>query len=805
MSGSSRKRSSKWDLKEESRASYESQHNSSRSGKADLSYHETDGGNRGRWSNLEPRRASRGDDLIGDEYGRVSKPMAWERDDSYGPRMSPGLDERRQRSRRHSPNKEQTRPRRSGSNSRSRSPVHSFNRDSGTSDRSRSRSSATGPLCKEFVAGRCRRGSQCHFLHESDQGYEEYPTGSRLHADGRFSRHSASDASGKGSKDDIIREGDIDRRHGVASLDRHGEQQTQRITEKPCKFFAAGNCRKGNHCTFSHQVEAEVSPDRRPRDEKQLVDQNVDSRDKTWDGPLWSDLDNNSTAAKPSRDVEKSWNGGKYGKANDSSDAVKLSIDRNDRTGAAGSIAEPWSVDNSHVQSLDGRSALDHQSPANLAESDRNETLKVKGENAGDSRHLLDQSIHNDWEGDMEMSPEWNYGAANNLDSGQQQPIRDAGIGMGVSVGLCNATVDVHPLTHKTPSIQSVYYSGDLGAREAKGSEINSFGVAPNLNPNGVSSNALPLLSSSNTVEQSRMGTLPAHSGGETTINTTNPAQFAIGQDNNMQAMGDRSMSTVNSGISSTQNVVSDEQLSKLTNLSASLAQLLGQGQKLPQLYAAHSSNTVSGAVLITNPEHPVKLDYAATTQGNQQRYDPINDSTSPCNGDKEKGSTDGGAQMAALNASDKKIQQDTEEVAKSNNLKPSAESAVKESSGKKAKDGTMKAKENKAREENVVGDGDGDDDEEEKKSKEAKGLRAFKFALVEFVKEALKPAWKEGQVSKDSYKNIVKKVVDKVTSTMQVSSIPQTQEKIDHYLSASKPKLTKLVQAYVEKFQKGK
>ncbi|CAN1349131.1 Zinc finger CCCH domain-containing protein 38, partial [Linum perenne] len=533
---------------------------------------------------------------------------------------------------------------------------------------------------------------------------EEYPTGSRLHADGRFSRHSASDASGKGSKDDIIREGDIDRRHGVASLDRHGEQQTQRITEKPCKFFAAGNCRKGNHCTFSHQVEAEVSPDRRPRDEKQLVDQNVDSRDKTWDGPLWSDLDNNSTAAKPSRDVEKSWNGGKYGKANDSSDA--------------GSIAEPWSVDNSHVQSLDGRSALDHQSPANLAESDRNETLKVKG----------DQSIHNDWEGDMEMSPEWNYGAANNLDS----------IGMGVSVGLCNATVDVHPLTHKTPSIQSVYYSGDLGAREAKGSEINSFGVAPNLNPNGVSSNALPLLSSSNTVEQSRMGTLPAHSGGETTINTTNP----------------------DSGISSTQNVVSDEQLSKLTNLSASLAQLLGQGQKLPQLYAAHS--------------------------------------TSPCNGDKEKGSTDGGAQMAALNASDKKIQQDTEEVAKSNNLKPSAESAVKESSGKKAK-------ENKAREENVVGDGDGDDDEEEKKSKEAKGLRAFKFALVEFVKEALKPAWKEGQVSKDSYKNIVKKVVDKVTSTMQVSSIPQTQEKIDHYLSASKPKLTKLVQAYVEKFQKGK
>ncbi|KAJ4825957.1 hypothetical protein Tsubulata_011193, partial [Turnera subulata] len=73
--------------------------------------------------------------------------------------------------------------------------------------------------------------------------------------------------------------------------------------------------------------------------------------------------------------------------------------------------------------------------------------------------------------------------------------------------------------------------------------------------------------------------------------------------------------------------------------------------------------------------------------------------------------------------------------------------------------------------------------------------IRAFKFALVEFVKDLLKPTWKEGQVSKDAYKSIVKKVVDKVTNTMQSTSIPQTQEKIDQYLSFSKPKLTKLVQ----------
>jgi hypothetical protein len=90
------------------------------------------------------------------------------------------------------------------------------------------------------------------------------------------------------------------------------------------------------------------------------------------------------------------------------------------------------------------------------------------------------------------------------------------------------------------------------------------------------------------------------------------------------------------------------------------------------------------------------------------------------------------------------------------------------------------------------------------KQTKELKGIRTFKFALAEVVKELLKPAWKEGQITnKEDYKTIVKKVLDKVTATMQGPNIPQTQEKIDQYLSFSKPKLNKLVQAYVEKVQK--
>lgn len=93
---------------------------------------------------------------------------------------------------------------------------------------------------------------------------------------------------------------------------------------------------------------------------------------------------------------------------------------------------------------------------------------------------------------------------------------------------------------------------------------------------------------------------------------------------------------------------------------------------------------------------------------------------------------------------------------------------------------------------------------EESKQTKDGKGMKMFKCAIVDFVKDALKPNWKEGQLSREAHKTIVKKVVEKVTGAMQSQNIPHTQEKIDIYMSHSKPKLSKLVQAYVEKYVKG-
>ncbi|KAI3758558.1 hypothetical protein L6452_06125 [Arctium lappa] len=79
--------------------------------------------------------------------------------------------------------------------------------------------------------------------------------------------------------------------------------------------------------------------------------------------------------------------------------------------------------------------------------------------------------------------------------------------------------------------------------------------------------------------------------------------------------------------------------------------------------------------------------------------------------------------------------------------------------------------------------------------SNDEKAMRQFKMALVEFVKEILKPTWKEGKMSREVHKTVVKKVIDKVTSTIQGIQVPRTQGRIEQYLTYSKPKIAKLVE----------
>ncbi|KAI3823941.1 hypothetical protein L1987_05387 [Smallanthus sonchifolius] len=74
---------------------------------------------------------------------------------------------------------------------------------------------------------------------------------------------------------------------------------------------------------------------------------------------------------------------------------------------------------------------------------------------------------------------------------------------------------------------------------------------------------------------------------------------------------------------------------------------------------------------------------------------------------------------------------------------------------------------------------------------RESKSLRHFRAALIELVK----PTWRDGKLSKDAHKLIVKKAVEKVLITLAPGQIPSIQESIDMYLTSSQPKLKKLVE----------
>lgn len=89
------------------------------------------------------------------------------------------------------------------------------------------------------------------------------------------------------------------------------------------------------------------------------------------------------------------------------------------------------------------------------------------------------------------------------------------------------------------------------------------------------------------------------------------------------------------------------------------------------------------------------------------------------------------------------------------------------------------------------------------KKGKDSRSMKLFKIAIANFVKEILKPSWRQGNMSKEAFKTIVKKTVDKVAGAMPNHQVPKSQAKIDQYVESSQRKLTKLVMGYVEKYVK--
>ncbi|KAK7358835.1 hypothetical protein VNO77_00775 [Canavalia gladiata] len=819
MSGSGRKHSSKWDSRDEPEFAADSVASS----------------NSSKWSYLErndklkPRvgfsckelssggRGSNKDGITSKDYRALDETSTRDTDGSYSMEMSPGLEEWKSNKYDQSPKNGCSKSVRNTRNrSRSRSPPHGFRRDSGVNDRYRMRPGGLTQPCRDFAAGKCRRGSQCHFLHDDNQNYDNswesrhrqdgtprysapHGSGAYPHINGRASEtcinyakgrcrmgesckyvhHDNSDRLGKVSVDESTRERETDRRRTDNSFDQGGRHGPNHDGDIPCKFFAFGNCRNGKHCRFSHDRQACRSPNRRLRDDRSRSNQ---GGDHALDRPKLSDEISPNGRLRGDRwgldgsmaDIDKVWDGSKYKDIVVVSDTAKLIEDnKNGIMGAPEPGLTAWPMNDGLVHSLD-KNILHGESPFS---SDNKEANCWTAKSDSANIHTSESIDADIWPGNEKMSPDWNYGvgSSSNIKEEHGQSKQQVTPGQGFN--------------------QNVNALHSLSCQAVGPSQVAVSIVPP------------------------RVRTVEGMQNQEVSADKKYIDELNI---------MDANLSYVASRNPPTQNIVSKEQLAQLTSLSASLAHILGAGQQLPQLFATSISQDANDIPFLNKTIEsgkPVSRTFINKDPAIefQKQCDPMSDSMVPKNANG----------VPPTFSPSKKIPKDAFEIpsmlsklgqhfdnsyktASSEEQLVKSEHSIQLQKGEKievnkennkvvAEEKQSSRCENKITEENSplenMDQNSGPD--EAKKIKDVKGIRAFKFSLVEFVKELLKPTWKEGQITKEDYKAIVKKVTDKVTSTMQRVHIPQTQEKIDRYLSFSKPKLNKLIQAYVEKAQK--
>ncbi|XP_072087740.1 zinc finger CCCH domain-containing protein 38 isoform X2 [Arachis hypogaea] len=820
MSESGRKRSSKWDTRDDPDFGPDSKHLRSGWSSGDVA-----GSNNSKWSYMEgndkmkPRmskepfsggRGSNKDDIMNKDYRCLDAKMEWEADASYSRRRSP------------SPKSGWSR-----SGSRSRSPPHGFKWDSGANDRNRTRAAESKQICRDFAVGKCRRGSHCYFLHHDDQNYEDIRESKnredgaprysashesrehtlrsrsteacvhfakgrcRMGASCKYVHHNNSDEYGKGTLDELTRERENDGRRRDNSFEQGGGHMPSRSGDTLCKFFANGNCRNGKHCRFSHDRQ-----DRSLRDDR--WGSNLSGDHQTLDRPKLSDSASPTRRLRSDRwgtdgimaDKDKVWDSPNR---NDIAtyDSAKLVEEKPGNIGATEHEQTVWPVKEGWGHSLD-QSSVQGEPPFL---SDKKEADHWIADNAGASIPVSQSVAADIWPGDAKMSPDWNYRAGSSTRTEVEHGQNDRGLTQGSTYPATTEHDRIHvPGQGFNQNVQNV-----------------NLLHLPSCHAVGQNQVTVPIL-------PSRAGIPEGMQKQEVCVEKKYTAEPNITGEGSSQ---------ISSSNPSTQDTVSKEQLAQLSNLSASLAHILGSGQQLPQLYAALNSHNTNDTPSLANTEVPampvsntyVKPDPAV---GFVKQYDPMSDSVDLNDADASgicpvisPSKKSANIEISSLlsntgkqNCGDtSKAPSSEEQPAKNEHLtqlQPGQNIEIqKETNEAVADDKPNPQDDHKITKENGPSENIDHNGVEANKSKDVKGIRAFKFSLVEFVKELLKPTWKEGKITKDDYKTIVKKVVDKVTGTMQGAHIPQTQEKIDHYLSFSKPKLNKLVQAYVEKVHK--
>ncbi|XP_042403671.1 zinc finger CCCH domain-containing protein 55-like isoform X2 [Zingiber officinale] len=672
-------------------------------------------------------------------------------------------------------------------------------------------------LCFDFTKGRCHRGSSCRYLH-----------------------HEASSHGGWSVKDET-RDDNYNRRGTDASSER---TEPHRVNDAPCKFFAEGRCRRGHTCKFSHQADiVEAKLHARRWDYDQDTGDSLSKAASNFGNPK-IDMDSSShwdhgndgggSVACQSIEGENSKQKHQHEQPHVGSPTLHQEVDLKPDSqiqihGVSGKHEQAKNIDmkqnpgSNEMLPKEGGSII---SDRGAGKADINSVTSVIGQSFAQSRpskFIAPQQMHpqtfapgtqNPKVAPLSMNEQIHQVYPVPLD-GQSQFVvpltpsdaQHLNLTMHGQSGLSlpHAIKNQHIAPHNTHSQQNLNLSA----------QTTQFLLSPmigkslhNVQPNAhIHANNLPLngLSTANIGFPGQSLQNPAL---PLTVHTQeNPHMFATPKQNpSMESPSGNIFKSDNDQTSSqkipgkagasemeqspispaqviSNKVVTSEQAARITDLSASLARFFGNaplnvstfGMPLSQ-HSSSSSAVLPATAVVAPPIQPIQ---DGAISGNLV---PV--------------------KLEITNLVDPKMESHvsgTDPLGKNKNNDTKPIELGDPTKG----NGTGMREQGKNEDKAHLEDGDAGGDGDNRQSKDAKGNKMFKFALVEFVKDLLKPAWKEGQLNREAHKTIVKKVVDKVTGSVQSPNIPQTQEKIDIYLAHSKPKLSKLVQAYVEKYVK--
>ncbi|CAA3032738.1 zinc finger CCCH domain-containing 55 [Olea europaea subsp. europaea] len=621
---------------------------------------------------------------------------------------------------------------------------------------------------RDFIKGKCRWGDTCRFSHHEASG----------------------DSYSKVTRN--------------ASFGKDFEQHANKNVKPLCKFFAEGKCYRDN-CRFSHERVLKLNNlEVRPGEDKSSF--SLDDKSKWWNGPSWDNSVEVSDSVKSSGWTESV-------------------------------VANTNVVGETDIGRTDNR--LDH----NLEDESR--TWGIPKQNDSYLNREKQLSLFGEsgsYDVDMDISEPM---SKENIADKQKRIFHDSQLRNedGVShVYGQNTMQEAHGLAVIT-SQQDFFADSHIQQRHLRpleDNDVNLFGSDALNEVNGSRNTEHPVLFPGQIFSQNGESLFPQHSllSNETDrkqhllIDLNGPQQFKISpprlqsQMQNLQSAVKTSEMSEHQAPQFVSNDLTNEQAAQMTkspvgtagdqvapvmDSSAFMAQRFVDEEQKPQVFAGLDTSSSTGRVPNSDTAHFSPLVYTVNSNpvtSSLDLLDPIR------NGNADNENNQNLASATVSHSVKQKNNMHVERSSPVSTVDPVfGGSTVKHCDSPKAKEqekisnsevngGGQTVDESKGGQENKHSenlDGHGKVDEGSA-MKDDKGMRLFKNALVEFVKEILKPTWKEGRMSREVHKTIVKKVVDKVTSTMQGDHIPKTQSKVEQYLTASKLKITKLVEAYLER-----